>query len=127
MDKKDGSQFPTGMPRRVKESVFERDLMMPGMGVEDAITMTYFDDEADLKTSCLYLSWLEDMGVESGVRQALYVINGKKAKGYRAVKYGVQAHGGLFWDSDASKEDKKQMAKIQERNARRNGDNDDED
>lgn len=125
MENKEGSKFPTGMPRRVKESVFERDIMMPGMGVEDAITMTYFRDDADLITSCLYLAFLEDMGIEDGKRQALYAINGKKAINYRAVKYGVQAHAEIYWDSDASKEDKKQFAKIQEKN-RRNGDDNEE-
>lgn len=109
---------PTGMARRVRQPLFEKDIISPGTSIEDAFTSTYFIDEDKLNKACKYIAWLEEFNNHDGIRQALYKINGNKAIGYRAVKHGVMAHGELYWDGDASKDDKKYLSKIQAREHR---------
>lgn len=106
------------MLRRVKQPTFERDVMSPGAAVEDTLTMTYFPDELALNNACLYIAQLEMFELEDEKRQALYKINGNKAIHFLGTKFAVQAHGGLFWDSEASKEDKQYLAQMQAKHKR---------
>lgn len=114
-----------GMLRRVKQPLFERDIMAPGADVAATLTATYFPDEQSLNNACKYLDWLQKHGLEREERIALLKINGNKSIHFLGTKYAVQAHGGLFWDSEASKEDKKYLAKMQEKD-RRDGEGEEE-
>lgn len=116
----EGTHLPGGGPmlRRVRQPMFEKDIMSPGVGVEDTLTMTYFPDELSLNNAVLYIAQLEMFGLDDEKRQALYKINGNKAIHYLGTKFAVQAHGGLFWDSEASKEDKQYLSRMQERHKR---------
>lgn len=107
-----------GMLRRVKQPLFEKDIMSPGVAVEDTLTMTYFPDELSLNNACLYIAQLEMFKLEDEKRQALYKINGNKAIHFLGTKFAVQAHGHLFWDSEASKEDKQYLAEMQKKQRR---------
>ena len=117
-----GAGVNTGMARRVRTPIFEKDIISPGIGIDEVLTMTYFENEQALNDACRYISWLEKHHLDKLIARALYKINGNKAIGYRAVKHGVMAHGQLYWDAEASKEDKKNLARMQDK--RRDDDDD---
>jgi len=100
-----------GLGRRVRTPLFEKDLLMPSPDVMEAIAQSYFADEDKLNIACQYLSLLEEFENQDGIRQALYKINGNRAIQARSLRYAVQAHGGLYWPDEATKEEKKFLAK----------------
>ena len=118
-----------GMAKRQKQSQFASDVIAPGVELHEAITKTYFENEDMGNKAARYISHLQmfnkNKKMDRQINAVLLKINGNKAIGARFMKLGVQAHGGLFWDSDASKEDKAYLAKLQEKNrgeGRQNGD-----
>lgn len=118
-----------GMAKRMKQSQFANDVIAPGVDLHEAITKTYFETEEMVNKAARYFSHLQMFNknhkMDRQINAGLMKINGNKAIGARFMKLGVQAHGGLFWDSDASPKDKEYLAKLQSKDRRednRNGD-----
>lgn len=112
------SDYPTGMPRRVRQPIFEKDLLTAGRNIIESMTIGVFRDEQALNDACLYLGWLEMFNDEDGfmedeINVALYRINGTMAIDGRARDEAVQSHVGIFFPRNASKEDKKRLEKMQ--------------
>lgn len=101
----------TGLGRRTRTPLFEKDILTPSPEAMEAISQSYFPDENDLTIACQYLAWLELFSLEDEVKIALYKINGNKAIQARSLRYAVQAHGGLYWPDNTSKDEKKFLAK----------------
>ena len=101
----------TGLGRRVRTPLFEKDILTPSPEAMEAIAQSYFPDELSLTIACQYLAWLELFRLEDEVKIALYKINGNKAIEARSLRYAVQAHGGLYWPDNTSKDEKKFLAK----------------
>lgn len=110
------------MGRRVRQPLFERELLEPGIDILDAITKTFFEDEQAVNNAAKYFRHLlmfnKTHKMDIAIQAALIKINGNRAIKARSTKYSVQAHGGLFWDSDASEKDKQYLSKLQERERR---------
>lgn len=132
MPDKDKSEFVStasdrGMVKRQRQPLFEREIISPGVDLHEAITKTYFETEDMVNKAARYFSHMQKFNkngkMDRQINAGLMKINGNKAIGARFMKLGVQAHGGLFWDSDASKEDKKYLAKLQEKDRRDDGRN----
>lgn len=104
---------PTGMARRIRQPLFERELLEAGRTIAESMTRGIFRDEQALNIACLYIDHLERMGLTDEIQTALYKLNGTMAIGGRARKEAVMAHGDLYFPDDASKEDKKNLAKMQ--------------
>lgn len=102
-----------GLARRVKQSLFERELLEPGATIEAAITRGVFHDERALNIACLYLDHLQKHHLTRQLQTALYKINGTPAIGGQARKQSVMAHGNLYFPDDASKKEKEQLSKMQ--------------
>lgn len=96
--------------RKTTKPTFEKDILTPSPEAMEAISQSYFPDEQSLNNACLYIAWLEMFGLEDEKRAALYKINGNKAIKARALRWAVQAHGGLYWPEDSSKDEKKFLA-----------------
>jgi len=95
----------------VSTPLFEKDILIPSLEAMEAISQSYFPDKESLMVACQYIAWLELMGLEDEKKQALYVINGHRAIQSRSLRYAVQAHGGLYWPDEASKDDRKFLSK----------------
>ena len=110
------------MGRRVRQPLFERELLEPGIDVMEAVTKTYFEDEQAVNNAAKYIRHLlmfnKNHKMDIAIQAALIKINGNRAIKARSTKYSVQAHGGLFWDSDASEKDKQYLSKLQDRGRR---------
>jgi len=114
-----------GAFRRIRQPLFEKDLMTAGITVLDALPTAVFADEQAANAACRILGWLsQHLGEDSPeFMQVLWRINSTMAIGARARKDAVQAHGLLYYPDDVSKEDKKWLATMQQR--RNQKDNDD--
>jgi len=110
------------MGRRTRQPLFERELIQPGMDVLSAVTMTHFEDQQEVVNTAKYINHMlmfnSKHKFDDRIEAALIKINGLRSIKSRSTKYSVQAHGGLFWDSDASKEDKQYLSKLQEKERR---------
>lgn len=110
------------MGRHMRQPLFERELLEPGIDILDAITKTFFEDEQSVNNAAKYMRHLlmfnKNHKMDTAIHAALIKINGNRAIKARSTKYSVQAHGGLFWDSDASDKDKQYLSKLQERERR---------
>ncbi len=124
------NEFTPGRGMLESEPVtkFANEVIAPGTELHEAITKTYFENEDMVNKAARYISHLQMFNkngkMDRQINAVLLKINGNKAIGARFMKLGVQANGGLFWDSDASKEDKKYLAQLQNkdrREERRNG------
>lgn len=112
-----------GMARRVRQPIFERELLSAGKTVVDSLTVGVHRDEEALVNACLYIGQLERVGLTSRIQVALYKINGTMGIEGRAREEAVQAHAEIYFPRNASKEDKKRLEKIQYKN--RNQDDED--
>jgi len=104
---------PPGMVRHVRQPLFEKDLLTAGMGILDSLPTAVFRDEQALNDACLYLGWLDMHDLQDEIAVALWKINGTAAIDGRARDEAVQAHVGIFFPRNASKEDKQRLEKIQ--------------
>lgn len=111
------TQYPSGMPRRTRQPVFEKDLLTAGRNILESMTIGVFRDEQALVNDCLYIGWLEfwneDGFMDDEINVALYKINGTMAVDGRARDEAVQAHVGIFFPRNASKDDKKKLERMQ--------------
>lgn len=112
-DKETGIDYGqyTGLGRRVRQPLFEKDIMTPSPDVMEAISQSYFPDQEKLMIACQYITMLEAIGLVEEIKQALYAINGNRAILARSLRYAVQAHGGLYWPDESTKDEKKFLAK----------------
>lgn len=125
VESKDTSQ-PVGAFRRIRQPLFEKDLMTAGMDILDSLPTAVFKDEQAVNDACLYLGWLaQHLGEDSQeVKVALWKINATMAIGGRARKEATMAHGNLYYPEDASKEDKKWLSMMQQqKNTKDNDEN----
>ncbi len=106
----------SGMLKRVRKPLFEKDLMTAGADVMESMTVGVFRDEEALNTACLYIGQMQMFGMDDEITLALYKLNGTMAIDGRARDDAVQAHVGIYFPRHASKEDKKRLEKIQYRN-----------
>ncbi len=115
-----------GMIRRVRQPMFENDILTGGRNVIDSLTRSVLTDEQTLVNACLYIGQLERIfgPDDHRVRVALYKINGTMGIDGRARDEAVQAHAELFFPRHASEKDKRKLEKMQFKN--RNGDDEDE-
>lgn len=118
-DGKKGTGEGYGMIRSAKDPLFEREIISPGVTIQDVLAACYFRDEEANNNACQYLAQLEMFELEDEIRQALYKLTGNKSINLMSLKYAVQAHGGLFWDSEASAKDKEYLTKLQQRQNRK--------
>jgi hypothetical protein len=110
--------FPSGMPRRVKQPMFEEHLLEAGKSIIESLPRAVFPTEQSLNDACRYLGWLEMWNGDDGFMQdeinvALYKINGSIAIDGRARDESVQSHVGIFFPRNASKDDKKRLERMQ--------------
>jgi len=105
----------TGMVKRTRQPLFEKDLMTAGYDIVSSLPTAVFKDEQSLNDACLYLGWLSMHDLQAEINVALWKINGTMAIGGRARKDAVQAHGLLYYPDDASKDDKKWLSIMQQR------------
>ena len=102
-----------GLAKRVRPPQFEKDLLSAGGSILASLPTAVFRDEQALNDACLYLGWLEMHDLQDEIIVALWKINGTPAIDGRARDEAVQAHVGIFFPRNASKEDKQRLEKIQ--------------
>ncbi len=117
-----GPNRPAGMLRRIKQPVFEESMLTPGGDIPESFVKSCFADQNELVNAVLYIGQLRSVGYnpdtgkidpawQNRIDIALYKINGNVAINARARDDAVQAHGGMFWPKNATKEERKQLAK----------------
>ncbi len=107
-----------GMIKRVRQPLFERELLTGGGNILDSFTRAVLTDEQALVNACLYIGHMERVGADDPawqrrIRIALYKINGTMAIDGRARDEAVQGHVGVFFPRHASDKDKKRLEKMQ--------------
>jgi hypothetical protein len=112
-----GSPFDT-----YSQPLFESDLITAGRSILEAIPRAVFHDDKELIDTCRYLGWLvmmnKDGKMNTRIQLALYKISGTMAIGGRARDDAIQAHVGVYFPRNASKEDKQVLEKMQNKNKR---------
>ena len=112
-----------GMFETYNQPIFEAELMAAGKTIIDAFTKGIFKDTQELLDACLYIGLLKRIKCEARIPMALVKINGTMSIGGRARNDAIQAHGGLYFPPNATKDEKKYLAEMQQGNRRRD-DND---
>lgn len=105
--------------RSVRQPSLEQDIISASETIRGVLASTNILDLEARSNACLYLALLNEYELMDEIEDALNFLVAGKSINMQSIKYAVQAHGGLFWDTDASKQDKEVMAKMM--NKQRNG------
>lgn len=103
------------MVETFNQQLFESELITSGRTIIESFTKAVWRDEAQLLKACRYIGYLQRIHQPDKVKLALMKINGTMAIEGRSRNDAVQAHVGIYFPPNASKDERKRLAEMQNR------------
>lgn len=103
-----------GLFETFNQPIFEAELMAAGRTIIEAFAKGIFQDTQDLLDACLYIGYLKRIGRSDKIQLALIKINGTMSIEGRARNDAIQAHVGIYYPPNASKDEKKRLVEMQQ-------------
>lgn len=104
-----------GLLETFNQPIFEAELMAAGRTIIESFAKGIFRSDRDLLDACLYIGLLKRIKRDDKIPLALMKINGTMSIGGRARNDAIQAHVGIYYPPNASKDEKKRLVEMQQR------------